>query len=49
MQNDRSKIAQRYSAGPRAGWGGCKSKQGLGIFRFTTPSRTVLGPTQPLI
>jgi hypothetical protein len=28
---------------------GFNSQQELGIFLFTTPSRTALGPTQPLI
>jgi hypothetical protein len=42
-------IAQWHSAGLRAGWWGFESRQGLGIFLFTTASRQALGPTQPPI
>jgi hypothetical protein len=40
---------QWYSAGLRAGWPGFESRQGLGIFPFTTASRPALGPTQHTI
>jgi hypothetical protein len=39
-------IAQWYSAGLWAGGGGFESRQGLGIFLFTTVSRPALGLTQ---
>jgi hypothetical protein len=35
-------FAQRYSAGLRAGWWGFDSRQGLGIFLFTTDSRSAI-------
>jgi hypothetical protein len=31
----------------QSGWSEFESRQGLGIFIFTTASRTALGPTQP--
>jgi hypothetical protein len=42
-------IDQRYCAGLRSGWWKFKSRQGLGIFLFTTVSRPALGPIQPPI
>jgi hypothetical protein len=42
-------IAQWYSAGLQIGWSGFNSWQGLGIFLFTTASRTALLPAQPPI
>jgi hypothetical protein len=42
-------IAQWYSGELRAGWWGFESRQGLGIFLFSTASRMVLGPIQPPI
>jgi hypothetical protein len=39
-------IAQSYSAGLRVRWSGFESRQGLGIFLFTTASRTDLWPAQ---
>jgi hypothetical protein len=42
-------IAQWYSARLRAGWSVFESRQGLGIFLFTTVFRPALGPTQPPI
>jgi hypothetical protein len=44
-----ARIAQLYSAGLWAGCRGFESRQGLGIFLFTTASRPALGPTQPPI
>jgi hypothetical protein len=41
-------IAQWYSAGLQADRG-FESRQGLGIFLFTTVSRPALGPIQPPI
>jgi hypothetical protein len=40
-----SDIALSYGLGDR----GFETRQGLGIFLFTTVSRTALGPTQPPI
>jgi hypothetical protein len=45
----KSWIAQRYSAGLRVDNRGFGSRQGLGIFLFTTASRPALRPTQPPI
>jgi len=36
-----------HDAGLRTGRSGFDSRRGLGIFLFTTASRTALGPTQP--
>jgi hypothetical protein len=47
LRNAGAGIAQWYSAGPRAVWSGFESRQGLGIFLFTTAFRLALGPTQP--
>jgi hypothetical protein len=50
--NDHFK-SRDSSVGTALGYGlddqGFKSRQGLGIFLFTTASRTALGPTQPPI
>jgi hypothetical protein len=42
-------IDQWYSAGLRDRSSGFESRQGLGIFLFTTASWPVLGPNQPPI
>jgi hypothetical protein len=44
-----SGIAQRYSPGRWTWQSGFESRQGMGIFLFTTVSRPALGPTQPHI
>jgi hypothetical protein len=45
----RAVIAQRWAMGWTIGVLGFDSRRGLGIFLFTTASRTVLGPTHPPI
>jgi hypothetical protein len=40
---------QRWATGWVIGVHGFDSRRGLGIFLFTTASRTALGPTQPPI
>jgi hypothetical protein len=42
-------LLSRYSSGLRAGRSGFDFRRELGIFLFTTVSRTGLGPTQPPI
>jgi hypothetical protein len=44
-----SPIAEWYSAELRAGCRGFESRQGLGIFLFTTMLRSTLGPIKPPI
>jgi hypothetical protein len=44
-----AQSVQRWAAGWTIGVLGFDFRRGLGIFLFTTASRTVLGPTQPPI
>jgi hypothetical protein len=44
-----AQSVQRWATGWKIGVLGFDSRRGLGIFLFTTASRTVLGPTQPPI
>jgi hypothetical protein len=44
-----AQLAQRWATDWTIGVLGFDSRQGLGIFLFTTASRTVLGHTQPPI
>jgi hypothetical protein len=43
-QHIRAQEAQWYSSELRVGWCGFESRQGLGIFLFTTVSRPALAP-----
>jgi hypothetical protein len=47
--NYRYQSVQRWATGWTIGVLGFDSRRGLGIFLFTTASRTALGPTQPPI
>jgi hypothetical protein len=49
LRQSRAVIAQRLATGWMIGVLGFDSRRGLGIFLFTTASRTALGPTQPPI
>jgi hypothetical protein len=44
-----AQSVQRWATGWTIGILGFDSRRGLGIFLFTTASRTALGPTQPPI
>jgi hypothetical protein len=44
-----AQSVQRWATGWTLGVLGFPSRRGLGIFLFTTASRTALGPTQPPI
>jgi hypothetical protein len=52
VKGRRAVVAQsvwRWATGWKIGVLGFDSRRGLGIFLFTTASRTALGPTQPHI
>jgi hypothetical protein len=44
-----ARLVQLWATGWTVGVLGIDSRRGLGIFLFTTASRTALGPTQPPI
>jgi hypothetical protein len=44
-----AQLVERGDTGWTIGILGFNSRRGLGIFLFTTASRTILGPTQPPI